>query len=310
MTYYLQKIPGYFSGKIRSISPSQITLLKNSDSFKNYIFTAIKENEKVMALDVMATATDEPDYGMDIGLFEDNQSTFGKRYGFGKQLFGDPRLEFSSQAPFHMGIYHESPLIYMLAGYLKKTMPEYRIYQFFSLSKFAFQTGHKYWAWRFLGWAAHYIEDLTQPYHSRILPGYGIAQIFWASFLDILGFHKNKKEILEKISDNHLAVEHYLETKMRTLLVSKQMKDPLIKSLQNFDKEQNYPRYNQYYTRKIVSKESYEQANNLVNLLKVINLSELKDNASKKTFDAILNERMESFGIHTRKLVKAALNRD
>ena len=43
---------------------------------------------------------------MDIGLFADNGTDFGQGYGFGIQPFGNPNLEYSSQAPFHMGFYH------------------------------------------------------------------------------------------------------------------------------------------------------------------------------------------------------------
>ena len=64
------------------------------------------------ALAVLATAADEPDYGHDINLFSDNPGEAGQRYGFGTQPFGDPRFEFSSQAPFHMGFYHEAAVIY------------------------------------------------------------------------------------------------------------------------------------------------------------------------------------------------------
>src|SRR3990172_2835445 len=71
-------------------------------------------------------AADEPDYGMDIGLWDDNGTAYGKAYGFGKQPFGNPALEFASQAPFHMGFFHESAIVYKAAGVLRRTYPEDR----------------------------------------------------------------------------------------------------------------------------------------------------------------------------------------
>ena len=53
--------------------------------------------------------------GMDVNLWEDSPSAWGPLYGFGKLPFGNPSLSFATQAPFHMGYYHESPLIYAAA---------------------------------------------------------------------------------------------------------------------------------------------------------------------------------------------------
>ena len=94
----------------------------------------------------------------------------GARYGFGTQPFGDARFEYSSQAPFHIGYYHESALIYRAAPFLARTYPEMRVQQYLGLARFAFESGHDYWGYRFLGWALHYVQDLTQPYHSKALP--------------------------------------------------------------------------------------------------------------------------------------------
>jgi hypothetical protein len=135
-------------------------------------FVRLLPGEPVAPLAVLASASDEPDYGMDLNLWEDNPSPWGPRYGFGKIPFGNPNLAFSTQAPFHMGFFHESPVIYMAAGFLKRTYPLLRIQQYRGLSELAFRNGHPYWGWRFAGLALHYVQDLTQPYHASLAPGF------------------------------------------------------------------------------------------------------------------------------------------
>jgi asparagine synthase (glutamine-hydrolysing) len=53
---------------------------------------------------------------------------------------------------------------------------------------FAFKTGHPYWGYRFLGWGLHYVGDLSQPFHSRVLPNYSTLGMLWIYFKSILGF--------------------------------------------------------------------------------------------------------------------------
>ena len=93
--------------------------------------------------------------------------------GFGIQPFGNPNLEYSSQAPFHMGFYHLDWLTRTAQPSLLRTYPLWRIALFGELAELAFSTGHDYWGWRFLGWGLHYVGDLTQPYHAIPLPGVG-----------------------------------------------------------------------------------------------------------------------------------------
>src|SRR5690242_12396974 len=81
-------------------------------------------------LEVVAAASDEPDQGMDLGLFEDCGTPYGVRYGLGPLPFGNPTLSFATQAPFHMGFYYESRLLTALAPALLRTYPELRIHQF------------------------------------------------------------------------------------------------------------------------------------------------------------------------------------
>src|SRR5262249_49886551 len=163
------QLPGQDLSPRPGIDPKSVTTLSEAPDDGMSRFVALAEGELASARQIVATAADEPDYGTDIGLWSDNGTPYGALYGFGKQPFGNPKIEFSSQAPFHMGIYHEAKIVYLAAGFLKHTYPEMRIHQARSLARYAFASGHDYWGWRFTGWALHYIQDLTQPYHSTIL---------------------------------------------------------------------------------------------------------------------------------------------
>ena len=57
-----------------------------------------------------------------------------------------------------MGFYHEAGIVYAAGGFIKRTLPEYRMNQFLSLARFAFKTGHPYWGYRFTGWGLHFVK--------------------------------------------------------------------------------------------------------------------------------------------------------
>lgn len=113
--------------------------------------------------DVLEAYSDEPDWGMDQDLFAISD------YGYGPCPFGPPTGP-SSQAPFHMALLNENPLLTAVVPRLKRTFVEERIRVFFALARLAFNRGIHYWGWRFTAWAMHYLQDLTQPYHARAFP--------------------------------------------------------------------------------------------------------------------------------------------
>jgi hypothetical protein len=206
---FLQLPPGQGANGRATLPESEVTTLQRTESTKFNTFVALHEGDQVPALDVIATASDEPDYGLDIGLWEDNGTSYGKAYGFGKQPFGNPAIEFGSQAPMHIGFFHESAIVYKAAPFLLRTFPEYRIQMWRSLASYALRTGHPYWGWRFAGWALHYIQDLTQPYHARVLPGVGVTRMLWINALDVVGIHEPKARAITFVTNRHLALENY-----------------------------------------------------------------------------------------------------
>ena len=194
------------------LAEREVTTLPHDSSIEATRFVALREGEEVRPIEVVTSASDEPDYGLDLGLFEDNGTPQGRIYGFGKQPFGNPALSFGSQAPFHMGFYHEAWIIYAAAGFLKRTYPEYRIHLWRTLARHAFATGHDYWGGRFTGWALHYVQDLTQPYHARVLPDVGTARMLWINALYMAGWPGARDRAVTLVSNRHLALENFQRT--------------------------------------------------------------------------------------------------
>ncbi len=172
-------------------------------------FVRLEAGEPVAPLAVLSSASDEPDYGMDVNLWQYSPSAWGPLYGFGPLPFGNPALDFATQAPFHMGFYHESPIIYAAAGFLRRTYPELRVHQFMGLSRLAFESGHAYWGWRFAGLAAHYVQDLTQPYHARLAPGFSTTRLIAIQLLAALGMPGRRNDMVVLLSNRHFVLERY-----------------------------------------------------------------------------------------------------
>jgi hypothetical protein len=167
---------------------------------------SLRPGESITALDVLATASDEPDYGLDIGLYTNNAGPLGALYGFGEQPFGNPALSYGSQAPFHMAFQHEDPVIALAAPFSRRSQAAYRELQYTSLARYAFAHGHAYWGWRFAGLALHYVQDLAQPYHARMIPGQGTLSTI---LLNIFGSEADRNGALMLLSNRHLVLEVY-----------------------------------------------------------------------------------------------------
>jgi len=290
------------------------------------VLEKIGAHDKVSALEVLASAAEEPDHGLDLGLWEDNQSSYGKAMGLGSQPFGNPVVSYSSQAPFHMGFYHEKPILYLVAGWLKRCYPEYRISLFLTLAQHAFSTGHTYWGYRFLGWALHYIQDLTQPYHATLAPGWSWLKLIAFNTLEIFGIKTPAQNIRQLLTNRHLALENYEFEAIRNI----KSNELLQQALADISEDKTYPDYYKNYPRKIVAEEAHSRANMLDALIVKafparyvlepsyiftgtdpnINMRALafKHNwlESQKLEFEFLN-RMRAFGSHTRNALKYIL---
>ncbi len=165
-----------------------------------YQFEDVK-NKKVTLRSILITFSDEPDWVMDHHLWHI------KEYGYGEQPYGEPEGE-SSKAPIHMLFKHEPFIVKVFAPHLLEGITIERIVLFTKLAQFAKDTGHDYWAYRFLAWAIHYLQDLGQPYHSKAVPEanfwYYVKYIF---SLDKKGFQQRTTQLLK---NKHFIYEDFV----------------------------------------------------------------------------------------------------
>lgn len=243
----------------RAVMPWRgVSILKTD--YVGFTLAALRQGDMVQVREIIASASDEPDYGYDMFLWEDNGTEAGRQYRLGKQPFGNPAIEYATQAPFHMGFFHESGIVFTFAPALKKTYPEYRFRQYTMLSRLAFETGHSYWGYRFAGMALHYIQDLTNPYHATIVPGTSTIKILWVSLLDVIGIHGPREKVLKEVSDFHILIEHLQNQKLKALLVKKDYTDRMTAALGDNSRDGKSPAFHDQYLREIVSLESNRQA--------------------------------------------------
>ncbi|WP_342245484.1 phospholipase [Pseudomonas sp. OTU5201] len=267
LAYFVQALPGMdWSGRA-PLDASDVLVFRKLSLWREWRFYQVHPGEMLPALAVVASAADEPDYGHDINLFSDNLGGVGARYNFGKQPFGDARFEYSSQAPFHIGYYHEDEIIYHAAPYLARTYPEVRVYQYLGLARFAFESGHPYWGYRFLGWGLHYIQDLTQPYHAKALPGHGTPRLIWVALKAAVGLDSDKQAAIEQVANRHTEVEQYQADWLRKLLREGSNDNPLLRAYADNRADGDYPPFDGESLQRVVSQESYHVADDFDSLI-------------------------------------------
>lgn len=224
-----------------------LSFLAPGVSHETTVYRALSSGDAVAPAHVVASGSDEPDFGMDIGLFSDNDTTFGADYGFGVQPFGNPNLEYSSQAPFHMGFYHLDWVTRKAQPDLLRTYPQWRVSLYRALSRFAFETGHDYWGWRFAGWGLHYIGDLTQPYHAYPLPGVSTPAALWAVA------RGESDAAIQLVSNRHGVLESYQYQRVQTALDAKAWQNIILAAVAEGEP---VPRFDESTVREVLTKES------------------------------------------------------
>ena len=326
---YLHLLPGEDCGLREYINPHELTTLSDPFEMLFATYVCLYKGETVSPLYVLATATDEPDYGFDLGLFEDNNTWWGRTYEFGEQAFGNPDLAYSSQAPFHMGFYHESWLVFAAAPFLKRTFVEYRIHLYKSLATYAFQNGQDYWGWRFLGWATHYLNDMSMPYHTSVLPGRSSLGMIWINLKAMLGFPRSRDNAVQLVSNRHTVYEHFQWEVLRETHQEKKHDHPFIQALLN---PIDHVEYNNDFPRNVAARESARLARRHDRLLRryvpgylvsdpdypISSSAELeglvelirdqKGEAAVEGLTAMIAERFRSLSMHTRSFVLSVID--
>jgi hypothetical protein len=218
-------------------------------------FVALQPGESVAALEVLASACDEPDYGHDLNLFDDNPGH--PDYGFGNQPFGNPAVAIGSQAPFHMGFFHQGPIFNTLAPSFARTFAELRVQQYGTLAVLAWRTGHAYWGWRFAGMALHHVEDLTQPYHASAAPGATLTHMMWVNLKAQLGAPADRQGLVVLQGNRHFVLEQF-QTRWIIEAARKRQDGPLELALRDAARDSRYPGWNMGYVRDVVAAEAFK----------------------------------------------------
>ncbi|RFO98412.1 phospholipase [Rhodoferax lacus] len=309
--------------------PSAAVSTQTEATGSGYRYGALKSGELVAALTVLATATGEPDLGLDIHLFEDSPSDWGRVYGFGPQPYGNPAVAQDSHIPFHSGFMHESRLVKLGIPTVRRNLILLRFHQFSTLAALAFRTGHAYWGWRFAGLSLHYLQDLTQPLRAALVPGEPNTKLLSAQALALVGLPGMKDELVQLRSNRCLVVEKYQSELLLRAAANKQ-ETALEKALRNTDKDRGYTDWSERYMRDVVSLQSSRAALALAQTLTAALpaafaadagfdlaaretgsnlLSELikRDSPERNRLDAALAETMANFGTHSRNALRGIL---
>ncbi|MFN4116290.1 MAG: hypothetical protein ACK4F7_07305 [Inhella sp.] len=251
---FLQIDPRYPSATAQGLDPQRLSSVPMSKGATQR-FVALQPGQLVSALAVVASASDEPDYGYDIDLFDDNPD--GGGLGFGVQPFGNPALRVSSQAPFHMGFFHQGAVFNSLAPAFARSFAQLRVHQYSGLAALAFRTGHAYWGWRFTGLAMHYVQDLAQPYHASAAPGARLPGMVWANLLDKLGRPDRKRGLVVLQSNRHFVLETY-QTRLLLAAAQAGRDGANEQALRNSRLDGGYPTWSAHYLRDVVAREAFD----------------------------------------------------
>lgn len=197
----LKILPGENFDPSNLISFTEISPGEDTNHNFNLNFRRILPQEKVSARAILYTASDEPDWQFDHGLWNIPE------YGYGKIPFGDPNRSID-KAPFHMQFAHESFFLKLIAPEIQDGLVDQRLELFTRLAEFAFKTHHPYWGYRFTGFALHYIQDISQPYHARALPFESIW--FYVKYLMTTDKAKYKAQAAHDLENRHISFEDLL----------------------------------------------------------------------------------------------------
>ncbi len=156
-----------------------------------------QEGQKMTASWILIHYVDEPDWGMDQNLdISADQKFMGGTKGPTSQAFRHLYWKkWNLKAPWRT--FHIPPR--EMGEALKRAQI------FYDLAQTAFEAKEPYWAFRFLAWTLHYIQDLGQPFHScQLLTPKFIA---WNS---LLSFETLIKRTTQIISNYHFIYEDYV----------------------------------------------------------------------------------------------------
>ncbi len=121
----------------------------------------------------------------------------------------DQNLDLSWMQAFHGGsqgyrhMYYPAGTFHVPMGFYAQGETPERVEHFYGMAKMAFDQGDTYWGFRFLARAMHYVQDMSQPYHTR--------QLYWR-FISLKSPYYGTVQI---IKNYHFAYESYIANLFR-----------------------------------------------------------------------------------------------
>lgn len=141
----------------------------------------------VAARAVLAKYADEPDWDMDQDLFAHYPELWRPEYQFMGGKTGSQTRAFRHMH-WPAGFWRGPPPVFD-----KRPLGEapQRAALFYSLAAEARAKARPYWAARFLAWAFHYVQDVTQPFHASQLPSAKLVRMKPDGSLDLEATTRN-----------------------------------------------------------------------------------------------------------------------
>lgn len=166
----------------------------------------------------------------------------------------------------------------------------------------------------------HYIQDITQPYHSTPLPGASLAAMLQMEGKALLGYPEEKQAAIERVANRHTAVEKYQFDWLRQLLRDGRPQ-PMLDAYADTRRDGAYPAYSPTYLREVVAAESNAHAAAFDAAIgewlaarpasAAQDFSESNQPRPEAHDNAVLNaqliELIGHFGAHSRNIARAAL---
>jgi len=205
----------------------------------------------------LALFSDEPDWGADIGLFGKGDPRYNSEIPYGAID------KLSSQAPFHMYFPTERFITYKACESLKESMALLRFNIFIRLTNLAWRVKDHYWTARFLGNTTHYLQDVSNSYHSSALP---YANLFtYVKYFAVKDKDKYLSDNTQILANRHFAYE---AVGLEFMLLTKDNLDAYIRTSSVVDRgyelgiseaQQNYCAFSSEIFNR-VSKAAYKNA--------------------------------------------------
>ncbi|MFC1742158.1 hypothetical protein ACFL3V_06495 [Nanoarchaeota archaeon] len=139
----------------------------------------------ISAKQLLADFSDEPDWEMD----QDLQLSWMQA--------------FHGESQGYRQIYYPTGTFHVPMGFLAQGEAPDRVEHFYSMAKDAFKRGDTYWGFRFLSRALHYVQDVSQPFHTR--------QFYWKYISASDPFHGT----IQVIKNYHFTYESYQANRFR-----------------------------------------------------------------------------------------------